>query len=681
MDNFVSTYINEAKDLLANLENVLLDLEKNKTDISLINEVFRVMHTLKGTSAMFGFENIGKVTHHMENIYDLARESKLNISENIISLTLKITDFIKEILEDPDNKNIDIRLDDLISEIIQIENETTKESTIKEKKQDQEKSEDTSSIKTYYIAFEPNEKILFRGINLLGIFKDLAELGNYRIVHHSYPLSKENEKTKKLSWGIYLASFCNIRDIEDVFLFVIDDCKILEMGSFNFFESKEITQLLENEKTNEAGTSGKITEIIKNMNSEEVIDEIVEDETKVQNSSVYYNNNTNDIKRVSVNSEKLDRLMNLVSELVTSNAMLNMAAKNEDMEMVRGIAEKFDRLSGQFRENALSIRLVSIKELLLRFKRLIRDLSKKMGKDVQFIIEGEETEMDKNIIDNLSEPMVHIFRNAIDHGIESPDVRNKKNKPVQGTIKLAAFYSGTYVYLTIQDDGAGINHEQVKKTAITKGLLEKGVEISKKEVYNLLFAPGFSTTKKVTGISGRGVGLDVVKNKISELHGEIEVDSEIDLGTTFTIKLQQTVSIIDALLIKSSDSLYLIPRSNIELCIEEEYEKLNKELNKRIIYQDEVIPFTSLRQVFHIKGDTPVKSKLVVVNKNNFKFAIAADSIIGEHQAVVKPLGKVLKDQEYFTGVSLLGDGKLAFMIDLFHIKEFMQSKNLANAV
>ena len=277
--------------------------------------------------------------------------------------------------------------------------------------------------------------------------------------------------------------------------------------------------------------------------------------------------------------------------------------------------------------------------------------------------------------------MVHIFRNAIDHGIESPNVRKKSNKNKTGIIKLSAFYSGAYVYIAIQDDGGGIDKEIILKKAISKGIIAKDSKLTDGEIYGLLFRPGFSTAKKVSDVSGRGVGLDVVKNKIAELQGEIEVNSEVGLGTTFTIKLQQTISIIDTLLIRSASSLYLIPQNNIEFCIEEDYSTLFKELNKRVVYEDEVIPFINLRDLFNNKTETPRKAKLVIVNKNNFRYAIAADEIIGEHQAVIKPLGNILRKQEYFTGVSLLGDGSLAFMIDLMQMQDYFKYRSFAHAV
>jgi len=309
--------------------------------------------------------------------------------------------------------------------------------------------------------------------------------------------------------------------------------------------------------------------------------------------------------------------------------------------------------------------LVPLGDTVLRFQRLIRDLSKQLGKIVEFKTSGVDTELDKNTIDRLAEPLMHIIRNSIDHGIELPEIRTKKGKPEQGIINLTAYNSGSFVFICISDDGNGIDVEKVKQKAIDQGLLKPTDTPDKKEIFDLIFLPGFSTAQSLTSVSGRGVGMDVVKKHITDLRGEIFISSEPGEGTSFTLKLQQSLSIIDTLLFSVEDNFFTVPISEIEVCIEWSSMEINERKNTATIpFKDHLIPFVDLRYLFKMSGFNQEVYKVIIIRNDNKELAILSDYIIGEHQAVSKPLGKSFHNQKYITSASQLGDGNMAFMID-----------------
>ncbi|MBA7706567.1 Chemotaxis protein CheA [subsurface metagenome] len=368
--------------------------------------------------------------------------------------------------------------------------------------------------------------------------------------------------------------------------------------------------------------------------------------------------------------------MNLVSEMITIQARLSLYAEQLKEPGLNAIAENVQKLSRQLRENVFDICLIPIQNIITRFQRLVRDLALELNKDIAFISEGTETELDKTIIESLTDPLLHILRNSIDHGIETREERIKKNKPVQGRIVFRAFYSGVNVHIQIKDDGAGIDTDFIREKAISKGLIRKDASLSKKEILNLIFLPGFSTAKKVTDVSGRGVGMDVVKRKISDIRGEIEVVSEVNKGTTIIIKLPITLSIIDGLLVKIAGSFYLIPLMVIKKIYVTQHSNLVNTFNNTIVIDEEKIHFFYLREEFNLpESDLPFESVIVVFYEDK-QIGLAVDSVVGEYQAVLKPLGKHYKNQDILSGATILGDGTVALIMDPNKlIKQFSEGK------
>lgn len=366
--------------------------------------------------------------------------------------------------------------------------------------------------------------------------------------------------------------------------------------------------------------------------------------------------------------------MNLVSELVTTQARLSLFAEQNGIAGLLPIAENVQKLSRQLRDTAFSIVLIPIENMLTRFQRLVRDLSNELGKDVIFVTEGAETELDKTIIESLADPLMHILRNSLDHGIEDSEIRVKRGKPKQGKITLKAFYSGANVMIQISDDGAGIDSAVIAEKAIAKGIITPDRKLTRREVLDLVFLPGFSTAKQVTDVSGRGVGMDVVKRKIADIRGEVEIDSETGFGTTITIKLPLTLSIIDGLLVKVDDTHFIIPLSVVDKIFAVEHSKVLSTFNNVVVLDGKQVPFFYFRKEFGLAESTLHWEQVIVVNFEEKSVGLIVDSVVGEYQAVLKPLGKHYKNQDIISGATILGDGTVALVMDTNKIiKTFAQ--------
>src|SRR6478609_782235 len=356
--------------------------------------------------------------------------------------------------------------------------------------------------------------------------------------------------------------------------------------------------------------------------------------------------------------------MNLVSELVTTQASLTLLSEENQSAELTAIAENVEKITRRLRDNAFTMSLIPIESLLVRFQRLVRDLSAELKKDVEFKIEGAETEIDKSIIEKLSDPLLHLLRNAIDHGIESPEERVKKGKRKQGTILFKSYYSGANVIIEIKDDGAGIKFEKIRKIAIEKGLILADAELSENEIINLIFLPGFSTADQITGVSGRGVGMDVVKRNIGDIRGEIEVFTKVGEGSTFQIKLPLTLSIIDGLRIEIGTTEYILPLFAVQKCYEVVTAQLTETFNQWVTLDGQRIPFLFLREDFGATNNAPYHSQIIKIVQNGNPVGLVVDRIVGDYQAVLKPLGHLYRNQDEFSGATILGDGTVALVID-----------------
>ena len=731
MDQFKQKAIEEAYELIADLEASLLVLEENSDDKNHISKVFRIMHTLKGNSAMFGFDYIAEYTHHIESIYDLVRNDKLKLNKEIFDLTLNSVDHLNLLLEDvnladevnkkrhTENLNHLIgfvkRINTLIESgvaYIDLDEGKNPQTSVAVAEEPQKTEEPAKIVEpviveapkveekpvepvieeikekqfTYLVSIVPHKEMLQLGTNPIFLYDDLDQLGKAlsftEIVSENFDFNALNPTQCLISWKIIVATSQGVDAVKDVFIFVESDCDldIKQISEENIFERKDY--LTEIYKVIHISETKSILDLqysfepeIKSVAPEKATNKVI----PVSEPKEIPKNKVTEVAKaektpvsakdaaatsIRVPSERLDTLMNLVSELVTTQARLSMFAETSDNNEITAIAENVQKLTRQLRDIAFNICLVPIQNLLTRFQRLVRDLSAELKKDVELYIEGSETELDKSMIENLSDPIMHILRNSLDHGIEMPEVREKLGKPKKAAIHIRAYYSGANVIIQITDDGAGIDLEKVRNKAISKGLVAADANLSKKDIFELLFMPGFSTADKITGVSGRGVGMDVVRRKIMDIRGEVDVDSKPGQGTSMTIRLPLTLSIIDGLLVEIDQVSYIIPLSVVDKCYAVEHSKIVSAYNNIIVLDGEQIPFYYMREEFNSMSEIPKTEQIIIVRFEDHRIGIVIDTIIGEYQAVLKPLGKMYKKQDIISGASILGDGTIALVLD-----------------
>ncbi len=673
-------FVTEAGELLEELEHSLMELENTPDDSDLVAKVFRAMHTIKGSGSMFGFDNLATFVHGIETAYDLVREGKLAVTQEMIENSLKASDVIKEMVADEtiDSSGGDAAaIKDFFSALQSGGGAAGKPA--------EKAKESISSLTTFRVQFKPHEDIFTRGVNVQLLLNEMAELGECRVIAHSenIPYLDELESEKcYVNWDIILTTDKGENAIRDVFIFVEDDCDItITPVAFYDMESSD-----EHEKIGEIlvekGDISRI-ELEAILAEKKRLGEILVEKGVVPPSAIAAaleeQKHIKEIKAkkieaegmtsIRVQSDKLDFLVDLVGELVTVQARLSQTAARKNEPELLKIAEDVERLVWDLRDNTMSIRMLPIGSTFSKFNRLVRDLSHTLGKKIDLVTEGAETELDKTVIEKLNDPLVHLIRNSIDHGLEMPEERKAAGKKETGTITLSARHSGDSVLIQITDDGRGIDPERVRKKAVEKGLIAETAELTPKEACELILAPGFSTAEAVSNISGRGVGMDVVKKNIEALKGSLDISSEKGSGTVISLKLPLTLAIIDGLLIRVADQFFIIPLAVVEECIELTPKDIANSHGRSIIQvRGDIVPYIKLRELFGIRGDVPEIQQIVVTEIDGRRVGFVTDAVIGDHQTVIKSLGKIFKEVHGVSGASILGDGSVALIIDAVKI-------------
>jgi two-component system, chemotaxis family, sensor kinase CheA len=664
MEQFKQKFIEEATDLIQDLEKSSLELSNDYENVGHIEVIFRAMHSLKGGSAMFGFDKIDAFTHHLESAYDQIRKGKRKVNDKLLDITFKSIDHIKVLLGEDDNLS-DKTLQNhelLLKSISAMVNDDS--ATGNRNRTEDESPAERSDKSTYYIQFIPKPNIFENGTNPLLIINELVTLGESRVFPFTGDIPDFNSIDVLLcytSWVILLSTDSSEETIRDVFMFVDLDCELIikKVSNENLLGNSEFIGKVEAAHNNNGRSELDFIEsLLYEMKGSSVKNQ--PDEAVVAGSRVKEQN----ISSIRVSSDKLDELINLVSELVTRQAGLSLISEKINNKDLLVLAEDIEKISRRLRDNTFGIRLIPIENMVTRFQRLVRELSIDLNKEIIFQTEGTETELDKTMIEGLIDPVMHIIRNSIDHGIEDPETRKKAGKPEKGKILLKAFYSGANVLMEISDDGKGIDPKKLFKQAIKAGFIQEDAVLTEKEQLDLIFLPGFSTAESITKISGRGVGMDVVKRKVEELRGEVAISTELKKGTTITIKLPLTLSIIDGLLVTIDSSYYVIPLASVNRCLEFKHQALVNPVNNLIFINDGHIPFAYLRKEFGIKSTPPEIEQIVVIEYGDTLFGLAVDHIVGEYQAVLKSLGKMYKDMDIISGATILGDGTVALLLD-----------------
>jgi len=684
IDKLLETFREEAAELLADLEGALLELEETPEDAEIVDRVFRALHTIKGSSAMAGVDSISMFVHQVENVYELVRDGEMVVTRDLINLTLTAKDQLRQLLAAlGDNREVeDARLVDTIAAFSRLlpskgETDTTPA------------GDDTNGQRcTYRIRFRPDQDVFRKGLNPLSVLRELRVMGDCLIVPQldSVPdLDAIDPESCYLHWDVVLTTEHNINEIRDLFIFFEDHCTqlvidVIDDGGLLDTEAgyKKLGEILvERGDLNEQALNQALQSKVKlgkelvdsGLVTPSTVEAALAEQRRIQ--ELRQERKATDIaSSIRVRSDKLDKLVNLIGELVTVQARLSQqAAGSIDGQMV-AISEEVERLTWELRDQVLNIRMLPIGTTFNNYRRLVRDLSSELGKNVTLVTEGAETELDKTVIDRLGDPLVHLIRNCVDHGIETPQERLDAGKPAKGTVRLCADHSGANVLLRITDDGRGLDREALRKRAVTQGLLSADAEIGDRELYNLIFLPGFSTAKEVTSVSGRGVGMDVVKRSVDELRGSIEVTSQLGKGTEFVIRLPLTLAIIDGLLVDIAGESYVFPLSAVEECVELRREEAAANDRNLANVRGEIIPYVRLRDFYTITGERRDIEQIVIANIDGFRVGFVVDHVIGEHQTVIKSLGKFYQGVRGLSGATILGNGSVALIIDLPQVVE-----------
>ncbi|SFL57354.1 two-component system, chemotaxis family, sensor kinase CheA [Desulfomicrobium norvegicum] len=665
----------EALELLGELETSLLELETDTTNDKVINRVFRAMHTIKGSGAMFGFENIASFTHEVETVFDLARTGRIEVTRELLSLTLLARDHILAMVE---GKDSDTGVEEVIRGLraLNPEHKPLEATPTREPLT----CAMNPNLRTWRIRFTPPKNLFLSGTNPASLLEELCEMGEHHVIMHlrdipALPLL--NPEDCLVWWDIILTTAGSEEEIRDVFIFVEEDsdltiqmvgsCQGIDEESYKLIgqilvEKNDITKDALERILLERKPIGQLLSEAGLVSASQVEAALVEQQ-EVKRLRQTASAEAQQTSSIRVPAQKLDFLVDLVGELVTAQARLTQFASEQSDARLQAISEEIERLSDELRDNTLGIRMLPIGSTFSRFKRLVRDLSQELGKRIVLETHGEDTELDKTVIERLNDPLVHLLRNSIDHGIESPEERMARGKNPEGRIELSAEHSGGEVLIRITDDGAGIDPDRIRAKAVEKGIIAADTPMSDKDALMLIFAPGFSTAEKVTSISGRGVGMDVVKRNIDALRGRISLESVPGQGTTISVRIPLTLAIIDGLQVQVEDSCFIMPLSAVEECVE--LIRTDKDRADLINLRGQMVPYVSLRRDFGIPGQAPKIQQVVVCNSQGQSVGIAVDRVIGEHQTVIKSLGKVYQDIRGISGATIKGDGSMALILDI----------------
>lgn len=675
LSQYLEMFIDETKEHLQNLNDQVLVLESEPDNIDTINEIFRAAHSLKGMAGTMGFKRMQRLTHDMENVFSEIRNGKMSVTPDLVDIVFKCLDAIEEYLDciintSDEGENDNDELINMLNACLKAEGAPEPEKKVQPEEKTEADSADGDKRKFLHIDIADFEKNAIieakaKNLNVYGVTVYIDENCILKAAR-AFLVFKGLENK-----GEIIKSVPGVQDIEDekfdfdFSMLIISDKSLEEIKKIisNVSEIKEV--VIENyEIPSDAN-------VVSSVQKEEKEPE--KEETKKKKTTPAKTGKPVANRSVRVDIEKLDVLMNLVSELIIAKNGLVSVSNQEDsktsMQSFNEQIEYLERITTNLHESVMKVRMVPIESVVNRFPRMIRDLSKKLGKEMELIMTGEDTELDRTVIDEIGDPLMHMLRNSADHGLEPTIDRLKLGKPQVGTIQLNAYQDGNNVTIEVIDDGAGIDVEKVKATALKKGAIteEQAEMMTEKEAIDLLFCPAFSTSEKITDVSGRGVGLDVVKNKIEGLGGDVEVSTKLGEGTKFIVRLPLTLAIIQALMVEVRQEKYAIPLNSIVTIEDVAINDIKYVQQKEVInLRGTVIPLVRLDEVLDCppRDEEPENLVVVIVKKGDKQTGLVIDNLLGQQEIVIKPLGKYINIHRMISGATILGDGEVALIID-----------------
>ncbi len=648
----IAVFMTEATELLEQIESGLLDLTRRLDDRDQIDTVFRGLHTLKGSGAMFGFDALAAFTHHCETAFDRVRKGDVPATQELVTAVLNAQDHMRALLEQP-NGDHDVTSTGLLKVLQAAVDGAPGGQQAAAAVANAPAVSTAGGRKTWQIRFTLPANSMANGTNPLGLLDELRDLGECRIVADTkaIPSLEVLQPTDiYLSWEVTLMTEGGREAIEDVFIFVMDDMQltITETGAQSVGAVQPVVRIATVDTPATVAAPSNVTPL----------NAVVIDPRQVKAT-----------ENVKVPAERLDELMDRVGELVIAQSRLSQLADASMEIQLRAVSEDIERLSGELRDTMMVLRMVPVVQLFSRFRRLVHDLSRETGKVIELVTEGETTEVDKTVIDRLADPLIHLVRNSIDHGLELPQERLDAGKPASGRIVLTARQAGGEVIITIKDDGRGINRERVRAKAESSGLVLPGATLGDQELLQMIFQPGFSTAEQITNLSGRGVGMDVVKKTVEALRGTIDIVSVPGQGSEISLRIPLTLAIIDGLLVRVGTGSYVIPLAAVEECIELSMEDDMRSRGRSFIsLRDNLVPYIRLRELFNTGSKPDPFQKIVVISTGSERVGLVVDQIIGDHQTVIKSMSRLHHDIATFSGATILGDGGVALILDVVHL-------------
>ncbi|MFN3718568.1 MAG: chemotaxis protein CheA [Rhizobium rhizophilum] len=646
----IAVFRTEAAEQLEVIEAGLLDLTRNLDDKAQIDAVFRGLHTLKGSGSMFGFDQLAAFTHHCETAFDRVRKGEAPATSELIAAVLDTQGHMQALLDYPngDHDAVSMKLLEQLHKAVgrevsgDLQTASPKPAATTQQ----------AGLRTWQLDFQLPAGSMINGTNPLGLIDELRELGEcaIRVSTKSLPeLDTLDARQLYLGWSATIVTDRPRSDIEDVFIFVMDEMVI---------DLKDVTP-----EAQAADPSAAVVSAPEIKSGETVA---VREEHRVPANDAKSQRQSDNVR---VPALRLDEMMDRVGELVIAQSRLSRMAGSAIDLGLRSVSEEIERLAGELRDTMMVLRMMPVASLFSRFRRLVHDLARETGKEIELVTTGESTEVDKTVIDRLADPLVHLVRNSIDHGLELPQDRIAAGKPAVGQVTLSAHQTGSEVVITIKDDGRGIDRARVRAKAEANGLIQPGQPLSDQELLQQIFQPGFSTAEKVTNLSGRGVGMDVVKKTIEALRGSIDVKSDEGSGSEIALRIPLTLAIIDGLLVRVGNGNYVIPLSAVEECLQLSIEEdLRSRGRSFISLRDDLVPFLRLRELFRTGTQPDPHQKVVVISTGRERVGLVVDQIIGDHQTVIKSMSKLHDQVSSFSGATILGDGNVALILDVAHL-------------